>query len=173
MKLLAWTITPGEGPDFTVSESNTVSTRFGGGTSMRTDASLSLASAPSGAAVFLYSEDTSSSAPGVHVATAGAAGLVVDAYPQPTTSTAARHAVIATDSTSHPVVIYADGVGHVVGSYAWESTWLPTVELAVAPTPVAAWSITNAWSRGGVDTFGVYADTGSAQPTMFASVYWQ
>jgi hypothetical protein len=173
-KLLAWIVTPSSGGDFSVSGVHTLSTAFGGGTGKRADASLSIANAPSGVAIIAYNEDATSSAPGLHVATVDTAGeLVVDAYPQPSTSAQARHAVVSTDSQSRAAVLYADGAGAIVGTLFWRSAWLPTVQVSTASTPDGAWSISNVWSPNGVDTFGVYLDTSATSATTFSHVYWQ
>jgi hypothetical protein len=56
-KLLAWAIAPTANDDFTISPTATLTTSFGGGTGVRGDASLSLASAPSGDAFMIFNED--------------------------------------------------------------------------------------------------------------------
>ncbi|HTR53531.1 MAG TPA: hypothetical protein VMJ10_22715 [Kofleriaceae bacterium] len=175
-KLIAWTITPAANSNFTIGAVETVSTHFGAGTGTRTGASLSLVSAPSGATQIVYNEAASSPAPGLHVATFSASGaLAIDSQPQPTTSTQARHAVIATDSQSRPAVLYADGAGNIVGTLYWPpaAAWLPAAQVSAAPTPDSAWSITNVWSPGGQDTFGYYRDDGAATTTTFSQVYWR
>jgi hypothetical protein len=167
--LLLWTVTPA-GTDFTVSAARTISTAFGAGTGSRLDASLSLASAPSGDTVLVYGEQ----ATGLHTASVSAVGAVtVDAIPQPTTSTQARHAVIATDDLSRPAVIYADGAGHLLGSLLFDAAWLPAAQVSTVGTPAGAWSVSSVWRPGGVATFGLYRDAGAAAPTTFSQVSWQ
>jgi hypothetical protein len=173
-RLIAWTITPRTTSDFTISAPQTISQTFGGGTGARGDATLSLASAPSGDALFVYNEDATSSAPGLHVAALTVAGaLVIDRAPQPSVDTNVRHAVIATDSASRPAVLYADPSGRVVGTLLFAGAWLPTATVASLPTAAGAWSITNVWRPGGQDTFGVYRDDGASVATTFSRVYWR
>jgi hypothetical protein len=174
-KLLAWTITPTAGTnDFAISATQTLSTFFGSGTGTRADASLSLASAPSGVAIVAYNEDSAAPSPGLHVATVDTAGtVVVDAYPQPSTSTQARHAVIATDSVSRPAVLYADGAGNILGTLFWNPAWLPATQVSTLSTPAGAWNISNVWRPGGQDSFGVYRDAGASTTTTFSQVYWR
>jgi hypothetical protein len=173
-KLLAWTVTPSGASDFAVSGATTLSSAFGGGTGVRGDASLSLANAPSGVALIAYEEDSASPAPGLHVATLAPSGaLVADGYPQPSTSPHVRHAVIATDSSSRPAILYADGAGHILGSLLWMSAWLPAAEIATLATGAGAWSISNVWRPHGHDAFGVYRDAGATTSTTFSQVAWQ
>lgn len=174
-KLLSWTITPiGATDNFAVSAALTLSTYFGSGTGTRADASLSLASAPSGVALVAYNEDSAAPSPGLHVATVDTSGnVIVDAYPQPTTSTQARHAVIATDSASRPGVLYADGTGNILGTLFWISSWLPAAQVSTLSTPAGAWNVSNVWRPGGQDSFGVYRDAGASTSTTFSQVYWR
>jgi hypothetical protein len=170
-KLLAWTVVPA-GDAFTVGTAQTLSTAFGAGTGARADASLSVASAPSGDVWIAYSENAESPAPGVHVAKFDRSGtLELDAAAQPTTSTAARHVVIATDAGSRPAVLYADGSGSILGTLLWDGVWLATAIVDERSTPDAAWSISTPW--GSDDAFGYYRDAGSANPTTFSQIEWQ
>ena len=173
-KLLAWTITPIGTENFAISAAVTLSTFFGSGTGTRADASLSLASAPSGVAIVAYNEASAAPSPGLHVATVDTSGnVVVDAYPQPSTSTQARHAVIATDSASRPGVLYADGAGNILGTLFWTPSWLPAAQVSTSSTPAGAWNVSNVWRPGGQDAFGVYRDAGAATTTTFSQVYWR
>jgi hypothetical protein len=174
-KLLMWLIRPASSSNFTISAPITVSTTFGGGTGVRADASLSLVSAPSGHTWFVYAEDSSSPQPGLHVKDVDPQGVMSE-LPQPTTSTQARHAVIATDSMSRASILYADGSGGIVGTLFWAPTsaWLPIAPVATESTPASAWSITNVWPQpGGHDAFGYYRDNGAATSTTFSQVWWQ
>ena len=172
-KLLAWIVAPGSGDTFTLSAPQTVSSAFGAGDGVRASASLSIASAPSGDVWIAYSEGTGS-APGIHVAKLDKTGaLTLDAAPQPTTSPAARHAVIATDASSRPAVLYYDGSTAIVGTLLWNGAWLAPAQVApVGNAPTAAWSITNVWPIG-TDAFGYYRDAGAANPTVFSSIEWK
>jgi hypothetical protein len=172
-KLLAWIIKPGTGGTFTVSAPQTVSSAFAAGDGVRANASLSVASAPSGDVWFVYSEGATSSAPGLHVAKMDATGaLVLDAAPQPSTNPAVRHAVIATDSASRPSVLYYDGAGTIVGTLLWNGAWLPTEQVTPAAEPGAAWGISSPWQVG-KEAFGYYRDGGPAAPTSFSSIEWK
>jgi hypothetical protein len=173
-KLLAWSIAPVGSGDFSIGPQQTLSTAFGAGTGSRLDASLSVANAPSGVALIAYAEAASSSAPGLHVATFDTTGAFArDGFPQPSTSAQARHAVIGADSQSRPVVLFADGAGAIVGTLAFGGAWLAPTTIAQLSTPSGAWSVTSPWRPGGIDTFGVYRDAGSALTTTFARIYWQ
>jgi hypothetical protein len=165
-KLLAWTITPAADSDFAVSTPTTVSTAFGA-SNLRSDASLSLASAPSGSVLIAYSASS-----GVHVAGVDPTGAITaDDVPQPTTSTTARHAVIATDAASRPAVLYADGAT-IVGTLLWNGAWLPPVQVAQVPPPAAAWNVTDVWTVDDDAYFGMYSDAGSGSETSFSRVSW-
>ena len=172
-KLLAWILAPGSGDTFTLSAPQTLSSAFGAGDGSRANASLSIASAASGEVWLAYSEG-SGPAPGIHVAKLDASGaLTNDAEPQPTTSPVVRHAVIATDASSRPAVLYYDGSTAIVGTLLWNGAWLATAEVAaVASAPAAAWNITNVWPVG-TDAFGYYRDAGKANPTVFSSIEWK
>jgi hypothetical protein len=173
-KLLMWLVHPAASSNFTIGAPVMVSTAFGGGTGVRADASLSLVSAPNGHTLFVYGDDTSSPQPGLHVTDVDPTGAVSE-LPQPTTNTAARHAVIATDSMSRPAILYADGAGAIVATLYWPptSSWLPLAPVATESTPASAWSITNLWQPGGADTFGYYRDSGAATSTTFSQIRWQ
>jgi hypothetical protein len=166
-KLLAWTITPAANADFAVSTPSTISTAFGA-SNLRSDASLSLASAPSGGVLIAYGASG-----GVHVAGVdpSSGAITADATPPPTTSASARHAVIATDAASRPAVLYAEG-STIVGTLLWNGAWLPSAQLAQAPPPAAAWNVTDVWTVDGDAYFGMYSDAGSASATTFSRVSW-
>jgi hypothetical protein len=120
----------------------------------------------------LYSEDTASLVPGLHVAKLDKAGtLTRDAAPQPTTDPAVRHGVIATDSSSHPSVIYYDGAA-ITGRLLWEGMWLPAVPITTALQPIGAWGISNPWQTPS-HAFGYYASAGVTNPTTFSSIVWK
>jgi len=174
-KLIAWLVTPISGGNFTVSAPITLSTAFGYGNSKRANASLSLASAPSGETFVLYSEDTGSNAPGLHVAAFSANGaLTPDRYPQPTTSATVEHGVIGVDPSSTPSVIYSDVNGALSATYAWDGGWLPAVSAGnVSANLDGAWALADPWQRGGAPSFGVYYDRGSSMSTTFVDVTWQ
>lgn len=172
--LLAWTITPASGGNFVVSSPQTVSTSFGGGTGVRIDASLSLANAPSGDTLILYNTEATSASPGIHIATIDASSkIMVDGYAQPPANTQARHAVLATDTSSRPAVLYADGAGTIQATMYWNTAWLAPSPIATVSTTAAAWSASSVWSPGGQDTFALYRDAGAAQATTFSQVYWK
>jgi hypothetical protein len=173
-KLLAWTLMPMAGGNFTLGAEQTLTTSFGGGTGLRTDASLSLVDAPSGTTWFAFSEDATASAPGIHVASLSPGGqLVIDAAPQPSTSVSTRHAVIGADNASVVNVFYADGSGNIDATLLWGPAWVPAVQVATMPTPVAAWALGDAWQPDGVNTFGMYCDSGSTKKTTFSMIGWQ
>ncbi len=165
--LLAWTVTPAANDDFMISSATTVSAAFGA-SAQRSDASLSLASAPSGSVVIAYG--TSS---GVHVAGVdpSSGAIAADAAPQPTASATARHAVIATDAASRPAVLYADG-STIFGTLLWNGAWLPAVQVAQVMPPAAAWNVSDVWTVDGDAYFGMYSDAGSGSPTTFSRVSW-
>jgi hypothetical protein len=173
-KLLAWTVARGSGADFTVSTMQSLATSFGGGTGLRTDASLSAVSAPTtGTVWFAYGEDGSASAPGIHVGAVGPSGIILDdAVAQPSTSAVVRHAVLGIDTSGRPGLLYADGAGGIDATLLWNGAWLPDVQVTSLATPVAAWGVSDAWQVDGHDGFAMYADSGSGAGTTFAAVSW-
>ncbi|HEX4455947.1 MAG TPA: hypothetical protein VH143_34035 [Kofleriaceae bacterium] len=166
-KLLAWTITPAANDDFAISAATTVTATFGA-SALRGDASLSLASMPSGGVVIAYGASG-----GVHVAEVdpSSGAIVADAAPPPTASTSARHAVIATDAASRPAVLYADGAT-IFGTLLWNGAWLPAAQVAQVTPPAAAWNVSDVWTVDGDAYFGMYSDAGSGSPTTFSRVSW-
>jgi hypothetical protein len=172
-KLLAWTLTPLTSDNFVVSAPIMLSTAFGGGSGLRADASLSVVTTPAGEILVLYNDEPGSLAPGLHVAAFATTGaLTADRYPQPSTSVAARHAVIDVSTTSRPAVLYGDGAGRVMATLLWGGAWLPAVQIASASI-TGAWGVTDPWQPGGQDAFGAYVDTGVTSPTLFVSVAWR
>ncbi|HEY1551603.1 MAG TPA: hypothetical protein VGG28_27435 [Kofleriaceae bacterium] len=165
-QLLAWTITPSANDDFLIGAPATITSAFGA-SSLRSDASLSLASAPSGSVLIAYSAGG-----GLHVAAIDPTGAIAaDATPQPATDAAARHAVIATDAASRPAVLYAIG-STIVGTLLWNGAWLPASQIAQVSPPAAAWNVTDVWTVDGDAYFGMYSDAGSGNATTFSRVSW-
>lgn len=171
-KLLTWIITPTTGGVFTISGPQTL-LGFGGGDGIRAHASLSVSNAPSGEVWMLYGADMASLVPGLHLAKLDTAGTFTpDVVPQPTNDPAVRHGVIATDSSSHPAVIYYDGVGAIAGRLLWDGSWSPAVQLTTAIQPIGAWSISNPWQAPS-HAFGYYASANAMNPTTFSWVEWK
>ena len=171
-ELLAWTIMSNGDATYAVGAARTLSSAFGGGTGARVDASLAVARAPDGGVDIVYTDDAKGAAPGVHVARVDAAGAVTaDAVVQPTTAQV-RHAMIAADAASRPVVMYVDG-NQLVGTLRFGGAWLAPVTLAAVPAVAGAWPVSDPWQPAGVETFGAYVDGGAGVATTFASVSWR
>lgn len=172
-KLLAWILKPTANGTFMISATQTLmGSGFGGGDGSRSHSSLSVSSAPSGDTWILYSADTSSQVPGLHVTKVDKSGnITLDAAPQPTKDPGVRHGVIATDSASTASVIYYDGAS-ITGTLLWNGAWLSAVPIATAIQPTAAWSISNPWQPP-MHAFGYFASSGATNPMTFSSIVWK